>query len=71
MGRPARVGRIKQTVQEILMRNAPDLTDPPILSRMWAHRYIKRLQSDLYKVKQKVIGRKQFEASFNKNQFIN
>lgn len=70
MGRPASIKLIEQTAQEILTRNAPDPSDPPVLSKMWIYRYIKRLPDDLHKVKQNVISRKRFEVKFDKNQFI-
>jgi hypothetical protein len=37
---------------------------------MWIYRYIQRLPPDLRQVKQKPIGRKRFEARFEKERFI-
>jgi hypothetical protein len=51
MGRPASLRLINSAAQGILTRNTPDKEDPPILSKMWIYRYIKRLPRDLHIIK--------------------
>jgi hypothetical protein len=70
IGRPATKGLIKSAAQSILTRNTPTDEDPPVLSKMWIYRYVKRLPADLYLIKQKTIGRKRFEAKYEREQFV-